>query len=107
MTRSSPRWRVGGRWLHGTFDRVRAVVLERTRTAVPFDGDRDAWHAPTQCVWDAYWTALVAGVLACGWRSLTIWWRSGTDMRAATGRRGLLTSREMGWDGNWSTRDGC
>jgi hypothetical protein len=54
--------------LHGTFDRVHALVLERARTAVPFDPDRDAWHAPTQCVWDAaYWAALVACVLACGW----------------------------------------
>jgi hypothetical protein len=35
---------------------------------VPFDADQDAWHAPTQCVWDAAcWTALVACVLACGW----------------------------------------
>jgi hypothetical protein len=54
--------------LHGTFDRVHALVWERARTAVPFDADQDAWHAPTQCVWDAaYWTALVACVLACGW----------------------------------------
>jgi hypothetical protein len=54
--------------LHGTFDRVHALVLERARTAVPFDPDEDTWHAPTQCVWDAaYWTALVACVLACGW----------------------------------------
>src|SRR6266704_3395612 len=48
MTRSSPRLAPG--------------------RAVPFAGDQDAWHAPTQCVWDAaYWTALVACVLACGW----------------------------------------
>ena len=54
--------------LRDTFDRVHALVLERARTAVPFDDDQDAWHAPTQCVWDAaYWTALVACVLACGW----------------------------------------
>jgi len=59
-------WAAGA--LHGTFDRVHALVLERARTAVPFAGDQDAWHAPTQCVWDAaYWTALVACVLACGW----------------------------------------
>jgi hypothetical protein len=54
--------------LRGRFDRVRALVLQQARTAVPYDDAQDAWHAPTQCVWDAaWWTGLVACVLACGW----------------------------------------
>jgi hypothetical protein len=54
--------------LRGRFDRVHALVLQQARTAVPYADDQDAWHAPTQCVWDAaYWTALVACVLACRW----------------------------------------
>jgi hypothetical protein len=48
------------------FDRVHALVMSRAGAAVPFDPEQDAWHAPTQCVWDAAWVAaLIACVLAC------------------------------------------
>jgi hypothetical protein len=51
------------------FDRVITDVVSRARAAVPlFDPAQDAWHAPTQCVWDAgYVAALIACVLARGW----------------------------------------
>ena len=29
---------------------------------MPFDPEQDAWHAPTQCVWDA---AYCAGLIGC------------------------------------------
>lgn len=50
------------------FDRVYAAVRNRAAAAVPlYDPERDAWHAPTQCAWDAgYVGALIACVLACG-----------------------------------------
>ena len=51
------------------FDRVSAVAVRHASASVPsFDSAEDAWHAPTQCAWDAgYVAALVACVLACGW----------------------------------------
>jgi hypothetical protein len=53
--------------LDAVFDRVGEAVMTRARAAVPFDPDEDAWHAPTQCVWDAAYTAgVIATVLACG-----------------------------------------
>jgi hypothetical protein len=58
-----------GDHLQVLFDRVYAAVRNRARAAVPSDDpDQDAWHAPTQCAWDAgYVAALIACVLACGW----------------------------------------
>ncbi len=51
------------------FDRVCTAVVSRAGAAVPlFDPERDAWHGPTQCAWDAgYAAALITCVLACGW----------------------------------------
>lgn len=55
--------------LPALFDRVNTRVMEQARRFVPFDPGQDAWHAPTLCVWEAgYTAALVACVLACGWR---------------------------------------
>jgi hypothetical protein len=42
------------------FDRGHAAVTSRARTAVPYDPRKDAWHAPTQSVWQA---AYVAGLV--------------------------------------------
>ena len=50
------------------FGSVTAAVMSRARAVVPFGLAADAWHAPTQCVWDAGFVAgLVACVLARGW----------------------------------------
>lgn len=50
------------------FDRGHATVMSRARPAVPFDPKEDAWRAPTQCVWQAAYTAgLIMCVLASGW----------------------------------------
>lgn len=50
------------------FDRGHAAVMSRARTAVPFDPGQDSWHAPTQCVWQAAYTAgLIMCVLGSGW----------------------------------------
>ena len=51
------------------FDLVCGAVVSRAGAAVPlFDPEQDAWHAPTQCAWDAgYVAALIACMLACGW----------------------------------------
>jgi uncharacterized protein (TIGR02996 family) len=43
------------------WERVREAVLSRARPKVPFDPGQDAWHGPTQCVWDVSWWA---GLLA-------------------------------------------
>jgi hypothetical protein len=54
--------------LRALFDGVRTSAVSHARVAVPFDPGRDAWHAPTQCVHAAgYTAALIACVLACGW----------------------------------------
>ena len=51
------------------FDRVDADVVNRAGKAVPlFDPEQDAWHAPSECAWDAgYATALIACAVTCGW----------------------------------------
>ncbi|WP_433330803.1 hypothetical protein [Spirillospora sp. CA-294931] len=50
------------------FDRVHAAVMDRARTAVPFEPDQDSWHGPTLCVWEAaHVAALIVCVLARGW----------------------------------------
>jgi hypothetical protein len=55
--------------LPALFDRVNTQVMAQARRFVPFDPGQDAGHAPTLCVWEAgYTAALVACVLACGWR---------------------------------------
>jgi hypothetical protein len=66
------------------FTATRDLVLEEAARAVPFDPDEDAYHAPTQSVWDA---AYCAGVIACylhlGWpipddgRELWAWYEAG------------------------------
>jgi hypothetical protein len=49
------------------FDRGHAIVMSRASTAVPLPR-QDTWHAPTQCVWQAAYTAgLVMCVLDSGW----------------------------------------
>lgn len=54
--------------LQTLFDRIGVIVRDRARTTVPFDPEADAWHGPTQCVWDAAYAAgLVGCVLASGW----------------------------------------
>jgi hypothetical protein len=54
--------------LQALFDRVRASAMSHAQVRVPFDAGRDAWHAPTQCVYEAgYVAALIGCVLACRW----------------------------------------
>jgi len=54
--------------LQMVFDRGHAAVMSRARTAVPFDPVKDAWHAPTQRVWQAAYAAgLIMCVRAGGW----------------------------------------
>ena len=50
------------------FDRGHAAVMRRARMAVPFDPGQDSWHAPTQCVRQAAYTAgLIMCILGSGW----------------------------------------
>jgi hypothetical protein len=50
------------------FDRGHAAVMSQACTAVPYEPNQDAWHAPTQCVWGAAYAAgLIMCVLASGW----------------------------------------
>jgi hypothetical protein len=42
-------------------EQIREAVLSSAKQKVPYDPEQDAWHGPTQCVWDvAWWAALVA-----------------------------------------------
>ena len=51
----------------GLFNEVQAKVFDRAKAAVPYDPEQDAWHGPTQCVWDvSYWAGLVALYLQLG-----------------------------------------
>src|SRR5215468_935775 len=54
--------------LQTLFDRMGVIVKDLARTRVPFDSQADAWHGPSQCVWDAaYMAGLVGCVLASSW----------------------------------------
>ena len=59
-------------------------VLNDAKNYVAFDPEQDAWHGPTQCVWDAAYTAgVIAGFQFLGWPvaedlvELWAWYRSG------------------------------
>jgi hypothetical protein len=39
------------------WDRVHQIVFRLASPVVPYDPERDAWHAPTAAVWQAAWTA--------------------------------------------------
>jgi hypothetical protein len=54
--------------LQHLFDRGHSAVTSLARNAVPFDPEEDAWHGPTQCVWQAAYTGgLIMCVLGSGW----------------------------------------
>lgn len=95
------------------FDRVCAAVRNRAAAAVPlYDPEHDAWHAPTQCAWDAgYVGALIACVLACGWPvpedlvEVWNWYEAGTGHRASPVNPVMI--RPTGTGSIWSFLAGC
>lgn len=41
---------------------IQAAVLRLTSQRVPYDANKDTWHAPNAAVWHAAWTASLVGV---------------------------------------------
>jgi hypothetical protein len=44
------------------WERIHAVVFRDAAPSIPYDPKEDCWHAPTQAVWDAAWTAGLVGL---------------------------------------------
>jgi hypothetical protein len=44
------------------WDKIHEIVVRVAKTKVPYDPDKDAWHAPTLAVWQAAWTAGLIGL---------------------------------------------
>jgi hypothetical protein len=43
--------------------KIHDIVIRVASQKVPFDVNKDAWHAPNSAVWEAAWTAGLVGVL--------------------------------------------
>lgn len=44
------------------WERIHAIVFRDAAPRVPYDSNQDCWHAPTQSVWNAAWTAGLVGL---------------------------------------------
>jgi hypothetical protein len=44
------------------WDRIHAIVFRDATPRVPYKPDEDCYHAPSQAVWDAAWTAGLVGI---------------------------------------------
>lgn len=44
------------------WNRIQAIVFRVAAPTVPYDQERDSWHAPTAAIWQAAWTAGLVGL---------------------------------------------
>lgn len=57
LMKDESSWQLAELW-----DRIHGIVFRSAKPKVPYDDERDTWHAPNSAVWHAAWTAGLMGL---------------------------------------------